>query len=116
MNRKRKREDSCEHVPQKLYGIVTDGTQWVFLRLEGEGVEVHMGAPFLVHLSSLDTNKDRSILREDIKALFGYILGIYQLAIEDSTSRPKRARVAVSVGWWEKKGGEGIQVYRISAT
>lgn len=55
---KRKPVEDSHYEPQKIYGIVTTGTIWAFLRLEyntGLMVEVHNKAPLQIYLSSLET-------------------------------------------------------------
>jgi len=43
----------CEHVPKKIYGMVTNGICWVFLRLEGKSIKGNEDTLFLVRFPSL---------------------------------------------------------------
>ena len=59
----------------------------MFLRLAGKGVAVHRES-ILVHPNEPNTDERKNILREDLKPLLGYILGIFQLVMEDDNANP----------------------------
>ena len=99
VNRKRKQED-LHYGTQHLFGIVTTGDVWVFLRLdqrEKSHVLVHKGPPVSIWGVHAGAEGNTAKLRKQTTKLFSHILAIYK-EIENSTIITKRPKLAPPEG------------------
>ena len=84
-------------MPDQLYGVVTTGTTWVFLRFKEAKVEFHHIGPFQISPSPLTTEEEKDQLHKEIDTLFSYILAIFQQAKGSQRKRLKGAESRVDL-------------------